>query len=85
MDFCQFSQGRYLAGPIWIARREINFLYSTDLVGLLPWGTLRTADLKMLNPEAPIMAQWLTNLTSIHEDTDLIPGPSQWVKEPVLP
>ena len=34
---------------------------------------------------APFKAQGLMNPTRIHEDTELIPGLVQWVKDPALP
>ena len=33
----------------------------------------------------PVIAQWLTNPTRNHEVVDLVPGLSQWVKDPALP
>ena len=32
----------------------------------------------------PVVTQWVTNLASIHEDTGLLPGLAQWVKDLAL-
>ena len=39
----------------------------------------------MLQEGVPFVAQWLTILSSIHEDVDSIPGHAQWGKDAVLP
>ena len=40
-----------------------------------------------LNPGSgvPVVAQWVTNPTSIHEDAGSVPGLTRWVKDLVLP
>ena len=37
------------------------------------------------NLGVPTMAQRFTNPTSIHKDRGLIPGLTEWVKDPALP
>ena len=41
--------------------------------------------LKIEHSGIPIMAQWVKNLTGIHEDEDSISGLAHWVTDPMLP
>ena len=46
--------------------------------------TGNTAIKKKIQEGVPVVAQQVTNLTSIHEDASSIPGVAQWVKDPAL-
>ena len=50
----------------------------------IPEGAMGKVPLRKCLLGVPIVAKRLANPTSIHEDACLIPGLSQWVKDPEL-
>ena len=64
---------------------------SDGLVGNPPryrfqaWGCIRALLLIRTPGRVPVVAQWLTNLTRLHEDVGSIPGLIRCGKDPGLP
>ena len=56
------------------------FYYLIYLISSL----LFTFSLLKLFPGVPVVAEWLTNPTRIHDNGGLIPGLAQWVKDLAL-
>ena len=64
---------------IFIYRKNVDILY---IVFCLFYFHLRFKKLKCMG--VSIVAQWVKNLASIHEDACSVPGLIWWVKDPVL-
>ena len=63
----------------WNSWASFIFFLSSNIFFLIHW------PLKIAIARSSYFGPVEMNLTSIHEDRSLIPGPGQWVKDPVLP
>ena len=53
-------------------------------LGIVLTSLIRQKQKKRAYPGVPVVAQWVTNPTSIHEDAGSIPGLAQWPKDRAL-